>query len=119
MGKFIITKRQSGEYQFYLVANNGQKILMSEGYTTKASCQAGIASVKLNASNDSQFDRKTSSNGKYYFNLKAKNGEIVGSSEMYESFAARENGIYSVQRNTQSNQIEDLSLKLPITDKNS
>jgi uncharacterized protein YegP (UPF0339 family) len=101
MGKFIITKRTNGEYQFSLVAGNGQKILVSEGYSAKENCLNGIASVKTNAQNDSNFDRRTSTNGKFYFNLKAKNGQIIGTSELYESIAARENGIFSVQRNSQ------------------
>ena len=32
MGKFVIKKRKDGEYQFNLVAGNGQNILASEGY---------------------------------------------------------------------------------------
>lgn len=109
MGKFTITKRSNGNYQFSLSADNGQKILLSEGYTTKQGCINGIESVKAHASNDSRFDRRTSMNGKLYFNLKASNGEIIGTSEMYESIAARENGIYSVQRNSQSSEVVDYS----------
>ena len=99
MGKFVITKRTNGEFQFNLKANNGQTILTSEGYTTKAACLNGIESVKTNSQDDGRFDRKESSNGKPYFNLKASNGQIIGSSEMYESVAARENGIASVKTN--------------------
>ncbi|MFH6998703.1 YegP family protein [Flavobacterium sp. FlaQc-57] len=99
MGKFVITKRTNGEFQFNLKAGNGQTILTSEGYTTKAACTNGIESVKTNSQDDGRFDRKESSNGKPYFNLKASNGQIIGSSEMYESVSARENGIESVKKN--------------------
>lgn len=99
MGKFVITKRTNGEFQFNLKAGNGQTILTSEGYTTKAACVNGIESVKTNSADDNKFDRKESSNGKPYFNLKATNGQIIGASEMYESTAARENGIESVKTN--------------------
>lgn len=99
MGKFVITTRKNGEYQFNLKATNGQVILASEGYTTKAACENGIESVKKNAQEDGRFDRKESSNGKYYFNLKAGNGQIIGSSEMYETVASRDNGIESVKKN--------------------
>lgn len=109
MGKFAITRRNNGDYQFSLLADNGQKILMSEGYTSKAGCINGIESVKVNAGNDSRFDRRTSTNGKLYFNLKALNGQIIGTSEIYESIAARENGIFSVQRNSQFSEIVDYS----------
>ena len=96
MGKFVITTRKNGEYQFSLKAGNGQEILGSEGYTTKAACLNGVESVKKNSQEDKRFDRLEAKNGKPYFNLKATNGQIIGTSEMYESVAARENGIASV-----------------------
>ena len=46
-----------------------------------------------------KYELKVSSNGKYHFNLKAGNGHIILSSEMYESKAAAENGIASVKKN--------------------
>jgi uncharacterized protein len=99
MGKFVISTRTNGEFQFNLKASNGQTILSSEGYTTKTNCENGIESVKTNSQDDSKFERKTSSNDKPYFNLKASNGQIIGTSEMYESEAARDNGIESVKSN--------------------
>ena len=107
MGKFVITKRTNGEFQFNLKAGNGQTILTSEGYTTKAACTNGIESVKTNSQDDGRYDRKESSNGKPYFNLKASNGQIIGSSEMYESVAARENGIESVKKNAPNAVVDD------------
>lgn len=52
-----------------------------------------------NAKEDANFVRKTSANGHYYFNLKAGNGQIIGTSELYASQAGRESGIYSVKIN--------------------
>lgn len=99
MGKFIITKRVNGEFQFNLHAGNGEIILTSEGYTTKASCQNGIESVKINSQDDSRFDRRMAVNEKYYFVLKAKNGEIIGKSQLYSTKQGMENGIASVKEN--------------------
>jgi uncharacterized protein len=99
MGKFVITTGANDEFYFSLKADNGQPILRSEGYTTKAACQNGIESVKTNSADDSKFDKKTSTNEKYYFNLKASNGQIIGTSQMYESAAGRDNGIESVKTN--------------------
>jgi uncharacterized protein YegP (UPF0339 family) len=107
MGKFVITKRVNGEFQFNLKAANGQVILTSEGYVARAGCENGIASVKKNAHDDKKFDHKISSNGKHYFNLKAANGEIIGTSQMYESVAARDNGIESVKTNAPDAAIDD------------
>ena len=109
MGKFVITKRTNGDFQFNLKAGNGQVILTSQGYSTKAGCENGVESVKKNASDDARYERKTSSNGKDFFNLPATNGQIIGSSEMYESTAARENGIESVKKNAPDADVEDLS----------
>ncbi|MCD9576926.1 YegP family protein [Flavobacterium soyae] len=107
MGKFVITKRTNGEFQFNLKAGNGQTILTSEGYSTKAAALNGIESVKTNSQDDNRYDRKESSNGKPYFNLKASNGQNIGASEMYESTAARENGIESVKKNAPDADTDD------------
>ncbi|MDR0824409.1 MAG: YegP family protein [Prevotella sp.] len=110
MGKFEITKRKNGEFQFNLKAGNGQVILTSEGYTKKENCKNGIESVKKNSLVDARFDKLESKNGKPYFNLKATNGQIIGSSEMYESVASRDNGIASVKKNAPDADIVDLTV---------
>ncbi len=100
MGKFETFKSEkSGEFYFNLKAGNGQVILSSEGYTTAASRDNGIASVKKNSADDARFDRKEAKNGQFYFNLTATNGQIIGKSEMYTTTAARDNGIESVKKN--------------------
>ncbi len=99
MGKFEVSKRKNEEFQFNLKATNGQVILSSEGYTTKAACMNGIESVKKNSQDESKFDVLESKNGKHYFNLKATNGQIIGSSQMYESLAGCQNGVQSVMNN--------------------
>ncbi|WP_312747101.1 YegP family protein [Sphingobacterium multivorum] len=109
MGKFEVKTRENGEFQFNLKAGNGQVILSSEGYTTKANCLNGVESVKKNAQDDNKFDRKTATNGKYYFNLKATNGQIIGSSEMYESASGMENGIESVKKNAPDATVEEIA----------
>jgi uncharacterized protein YegP (UPF0339 family) len=102
MGKFVIGKRSNGEFQFNLKADNNQIILTSEGYTTKASCQNGIESVKKNSGSDDSFERKVATNGKHYFSLKAANAQIIGMSQMYETIASMEIGITSVKNNAPS-----------------
>ncbi len=47
--KFEMFQDKAGEFRFRLKARNGQIIAVSEGYTTKASCENGIASVQKNA----------------------------------------------------------------------
>ena len=47
--KFEMYTDKAGEFRFRLKATNGQVIAVSEGYTSKAGCENGIASVKKNA----------------------------------------------------------------------
>lgn len=96
------------EYRFRLKAGNGQTILASEGYSAKAGCSNGIESVRTNSQDDSKFDRKKSSNGKHYFNLKASNEQVIGTSEMYESSSGMENGIESVKTNAPKATVEEV-----------
>lgn len=99
MAKFVIKQAKNSQFYFSLKADNGHVILSSEMYTSKAGCNNGIDSVKENAPLDGRYERKTSTNGKFYFNLKAGNGQVIGTSEMYEGEAGRDNGIESVKKN--------------------
>ncbi len=109
MGKFEITLRKNGEVQFNLKATNGQVILTSEGYKTKAACLNGVESVKKNCLEDARFERKEAKNGKPYFNLKASNGQVIGASQMYASVKTMENGIASVKKNAPEAAVVDLT----------
>ncbi|MVT09894.1 YegP family protein [Chitinophaga tropicalis] len=99
MSKFYVTKSPNGEYRFKLKAGNGETILISEGYNAKASCLNGIESVKKNAPHEDRYEKKEAKNGNHYFNLEATNGQVIGTSEMYSSTTARDNGIESVRKN--------------------
>jgi uncharacterized protein YegP (UPF0339 family) len=46
-----------------------------------------------------KFDLKKSTSGKFYFNLKAGNGQIILTGEMYEAKGGATNGIESVRSN--------------------
>ena len=106
--KFQIYKSGS-EYRFRLFASNGENILHSESYTTKQNCLNSVDSVKTNAPKDERYDRRTATNGQYYFVLKAANGEIIGVSETYTTSYAMENGISAVKRNAPVAKVEDLT----------
>lgn len=115
MGKFVVTTRSNGQFQFNLLANNNEVILTSEGYITLFNCEKGINSVRVNSKIDKAFDRLVSTNGKPYFNLRAANHEVIGTSELYETIQARENGIDSVMRNAPEADVEISSdFKVPV-----
>lgn len=53
------------------------------------------------------FEIKQAANGKFHFNLKAGNGEIILSSQMYADKSGAENGIDSVRRNAAEDSMYD------------
>jgi uncharacterized protein YegP (UPF0339 family) len=106
MGKFVTSTRSNGEYQFNLIANNGLVILTSEGYQDEAGRDNGIESVRKNATDDTKFELLTATNGKFYFNLKATNGQVIGVSQMYEFEDTRAIGIASVKANAPDATVE-------------
>ena len=108
-GKFELYKDNAGEFRFRLKASNGQNILASEGYKAKSGCQNGIESVKKNAPDDARYERKTTDAGKYSFNLKSGNNQVIGTSQSYESESSRDNGIESVKKNAPDAPVSDLT----------
>ena len=113
MGKFVIRNVASG-IKFDLKATNGQVIATSEVYTTEAACRNGIESVKKNApvanmedqtvenfekATHPKFEMYADKAGEFRFRLKARNGEIIATSEGYKTKASCENGIESVKKN--------------------
>ncbi len=113
MGKFVIRETKTG-IKFDLKATNGQVILSSEVYTTKAACLNGIESVKKNAppaavedqtkegyqkEKHPKFEIYTDNAGEYRFRLKATNGQIIGVSEGYKAHESCVNGVESVKKN--------------------
>lgn len=110
MAKFEIKKMGNGQYYFVLKASgNNETILKSEGYVTKSGCQNGIDSVKANAPYDARYEREYSINKQYYFNLKASNGERIGTSETYTTSYSRDNGISVVKAQAPTATVSDLT----------
>lgn len=97
--KFETYKDKAGKHRFRLKAGNGEIILTSQGYSAKAGCANGIESVRKNATNAENFEKKDTSSGKFMFNLKASNQQVIATSQSYSSASGRDNGIRSVQEN--------------------
>jgi uncharacterized protein len=106
-GTFEIKKAKDGEFFFHLKASNGQIILVSELYKEKGSAENGIASVKKNAANDANYERKDTKNGHYMFNLKAANHQVIGTSQTYKTAETRDEGIDSVKANAAAAPVHD------------
>ena len=55
--KFELKKSKNDKFVFNLLASNGQVILTSEMYESRASALNGIESVRKNAPDDGRFGR--------------------------------------------------------------
>ena len=108
-GKFELKKNDDGKFKFNLKAGNGKVILTSQLYRTKAAALAGIESVKQHAASDANFERRISAANEPYFVLKAANKQVIGTSEMYSSTSAMENGVASVKTNAPEAAVADLT----------
>lgn len=117
MGKYVITKSPKGKFHFNLEAKNGEVILSSQMYASKASAVKGLESVGKNAPEAPiedqtakevktlaapKFEIYTGKDKNFYFRLIAANGKPIGSSEGYSTLAACKNGIKSVKNNALS-----------------
>jgi len=104
----IYQSEKTEKYHFRLKAKNGEIILTGQGYKTKKSCENGVASVGKNGGDEGRFEIKEAADGRKYFNLKAGNGEVIGTSQMYKSESGLKNGIASVGKNC-SGECKDLT----------
>ena len=121
IGKYNIRKTNTG-IKFDLKAANGEVIATSEVYKSKAACLNGIKSVRTNASlaeledqtnedfekcKNPKFEMYLDKAGEHRFRLKAKNGQIIATSEGYKAKKSCLNGIESVRINSASEVIEE------------
>jgi hypothetical protein len=98
-GWFELKSNDKGEFSFSLHGGNAEIILRSEQYASNAAAENGIASVQKNAADEARYERKDASDGRFYFNLKAANHQVIGTSQMYKTAAARDEGIAAVKAN--------------------
>lgn len=108
-GFYEIKAASNGEYVFNLKAANGEIILSSETYKAKKSAEEGIASVQTNSPKEERYAKETAKNGKFYFTLKAANGQVIGKSQMYATTETRDKGVASVQTNGPTTDVRDLT----------
>ncbi|TNE34135.1 MAG: DUF1508 domain-containing protein [Alphaproteobacteria bacterium] len=106
-GKFELYKDNAGEFRFRLKAGNGENVGASEGYKAKASAANGIESVKKNAPDSNRYSLFEGKNGKWYFNLKAGNGETILTSQGYGSEQGAKAGTEAVARAADGAETDD------------
>lgn len=99
-GYYVLYKHDNIEqpYHWVLKAANHEVILRSENYVNRHDALTGIESVRKNCEDDENYQRLVAKDGSPYFNLCAKNHKVIGTSEMYSTTEARDNGIESVKK---------------------
>ena len=108
--KFQIIRGENGKYYFRLRTGDGDVILQSESYAVRAGAEKGIDVVRLSVYQDEKFKRKISLDGKYYFDIVSIDGDILGTSKLYESLQGCENGIFAVKDLVPKASIEDYAI---------
>lgn len=123
--KYQVYRDVAGKFRFRLRAENNQIAAVSEAYENHSGCLNGVKSVQTNcgsAIEDMTTEGARIPNPKYQvfydkscgyrFHLNARNGEIIATSEGYETKEGCMNGIKAVQAACNA-EIEDLSVAKP------
>ena len=108
-GYFVLIKNKKLDqpYHWVLKAPNHEVILKSENYASKHGALNGIESTQKHCPFDENYQRLEASDGNHYFNLRAKNHEIIGTSETYTTKAMRDHGIEAVKNYGITSYIKD------------
>lgn len=109
MAKFeVYQSGKNKDFRFRLKADNGQTILSSEAYKSRASCVNGITSVKKNAKDPRRITKSVTPGKMFRFAITAGNNEVIGISQNYKSESGRDNGIDSLKRNAAKAEVKDI-----------
>lgn len=95
---FRIAETGDGQYVVKLIAARSDVILTSPPLHSEEWAERAIACVKDSAARPDRYERRKGGGG-YYFVLKHLNGQVIGTSELYWSEHARNNGMLSVEHN--------------------
>ena len=108
-GYFVLIKNKKLDqpYHWVLKAPNHEVILKSENYASKHGALNGIESTQKHCPFDENYQRLEASDASHYFNLKAKNHEIIGTSETYTTKVMRDHGIEAVKNYGITSYIKD------------
>ena len=95
-GRFETFTGKDGRHYFHLLAGNGQKVLHSQGYVDASGAANGIASVRENGADTAHYRVVEAADGRWYFNLVAGNGQVIGTSQLYVSRSSADRGVATV-----------------------
>lgn len=108
-GWYELKKAENGQYSFSLRDANGDVLLRSEQYKARDSATSGIASMQKNSVQDQRFIRLNAADGRSYFNLRAGNHQVIGTSPMYATAELRDAAIAATKAAGVSTEIRSAS----------
>lgn len=107
--RYLEREAADGSHYFLVTAANGQVIARSQMYSTASNATRGEAAVQrvvatitgtsVAAQGATRFEVFKGLDNKYYFHLKADNGEVVLQSQGYSARTGANNGVASVKTN--------------------
>lgn len=103
----ILRKSDAKEPFSFIFVDGEDTIVKSENYAQKASAKNGIESVKKNSQVEARYELKESSNGKFFFNIKATNGQVVATSTLFASEDDRSSAIEKLKAEAPEASLED------------
>jgi Uncharacterized conserved protein len=97
MCKFVIKTGKHHQFFFDLKADNGEVIITSDAFHTKAACNSGIEALKAVVRDDNKFERMKAATEHYYFIIKGANGKQIAKSVLFPTPAERNAAIKSIE----------------------
>ena len=120
MSRFVLKKVNTG-IKFDLYAGNGQDIVSSEVYSSRAAVLRGVESVRTNAPKahfadltqeeaplpNPKFELYRDKSGQFRFRLRSRNGKIIAVSDGYSTKSGALSGLESVRKNAADAALEE------------
>lgn len=94
----IIKEKDNNFLRFALKAESGNVLLRSTLFQNESEVRQIVQSLGTLQGKRNAFERKTNHDGQFLFNLKNRNGEVIGTSQSYRSEAGMENGIKNLKK---------------------
>src|SRR5690625_1934026 len=107
MAGWYVLKKSGDKFMFNLKAANGEVILTSQRYASRASAENGMSSVQRNSPADDRYERLESRSEQTCITRQAEYATVTGTSQKYKTVSCRSNGIEWVKTNAPSDDIRE------------
>ena len=88
-----IKKGDNNTFHFQLKSAEGQTLLKSIDFESQEDIKSTVEQLTPLAHSHGTIERRTNYDGNFLFDLKDKDGKVIGKSLLYDSEAGMENGI--------------------------